>query len=242
MPVGYSGTPLPKKLGITSTTRLTVLGGPSEYRSILGEVPVGAQVSPRLTDDTNIVHLFVTQHDALSTELSRLRKALNPDATVWVSWPKKASRVPTSVTEDVIRDLAAPGLRRREGLRRHGSLVGAQTRRAQGVAWQECGLTLRSSRWAPGLGRATPWSMLLLAAKAPCLRAPLSSKVRGRVSALSPRHATNSHLRLRPGLDHGLWRANHAWPLPLHELQAPYWQRIWDLGVLRPRRRARHHR
>jgi len=108
VPVGYSGTPLPKKLGITSTTRLTVLGGPSEYRSILGEVPVGAQVSPRLTDDTNIVHLFVTQHDALSTELSRLRKALNPDATVWVSWPKKASRVPTSVTEDVIRDLALP--------------------------------------------------------------------------------------------------------------------------------------
>jgi hypothetical protein len=108
VPVGYSGTPLPKKLGITSSTRLAVLGGPSEYESILGELPVGAQVSSKLGVGANIVHLFVTQREALATELSRLRKALHPEAAVWVSWPKKAAKVPTTVTEDVIRELALP--------------------------------------------------------------------------------------------------------------------------------------
>lgn len=108
MAVGYSGTPLPKKLGITASTMLAVLGGPSEYESILGELPVGAKVSSRLGAGTNIVHLFVTRREALATDLSRLRRALHPDATIWVSWPKKASKVPTTVTEDVIRELALP--------------------------------------------------------------------------------------------------------------------------------------
>lgn len=76
MPVGYSGTPLPKKLGITASTKLAVLGGPSEYESILGELPIGAKVSARLGAGTNIVHLFVTQREALAAELSHLRKAL----------------------------------------------------------------------------------------------------------------------------------------------------------------------
>lgn len=108
MPVGYSGTPLPKKLGIVSSTRLAVLGGPSEYRSILGELPVGAKVSARLGAGTTIVHLFVMQREVLAIELSRLRRTLHPEATVWVSWPKQASKVPTTVTEDVIRELALP--------------------------------------------------------------------------------------------------------------------------------------
>lgn len=108
-PAGYSVRPLPKKLGITASTRLVVIGGPADYASILGALPAGAQVGLRISASTTLVHLFVTQRAALAVELSRLRDALHPDAAVWVSWPKKASRVPTTVTEDVIRELALPG-------------------------------------------------------------------------------------------------------------------------------------
>jgi hypothetical protein len=108
MPVGYSGTPLPKKLGITGTTHLAVLHGPSDYAPIVGELPAGAKIQSKLGAGTNLVHLFVTEREVLASELARLRKVLHPDAAIWVSWPKKASKVPTTVTEDVIRELALP--------------------------------------------------------------------------------------------------------------------------------------
>ena len=108
MPAGYSGTPLPKKLGIVGSTRMTVLGGPDDYRSILGALPAGATVSSRLSSTTTLVHLFVTKREVLASRLAQLRTALRPDAAVWVSWPKKSANVPTTVTEDVIRELALP--------------------------------------------------------------------------------------------------------------------------------------
>lgn len=108
MAVGYSGTPLPKKLGITEVTRLVVLHGPADYAAIVGGLPAGAQVQSRLGAGTSLVHLFVTEREVLASELARLRKALHPDAAVWVSWPKKSAKVPTTVTEDTIRELALP--------------------------------------------------------------------------------------------------------------------------------------
>ncbi|WP_050797342.1 DUF3052 family protein [Hylemonella gracilis] len=108
MAVGYSGTPLPKKLGITEATRLAVLHGPADYAAIVGELPAGAQIQNRLGASTHLVHLFVTEREVLASELARLRKALHPDAAVWVSWPKKSAKVPTTVTEDTIRELALP--------------------------------------------------------------------------------------------------------------------------------------
>lgn len=108
MPAGYSGTPLLKKLGITDVTRIAVLNGPNDYASIVGELPTGAQFASTLGASTNLVHLFVTEREVLASELALLRKALHPDTAVWVSWPKKAAKVPTTVTEDVIRELALP--------------------------------------------------------------------------------------------------------------------------------------
>ncbi|MFO6419749.1 DUF3052 domain-containing protein [Hylemonella sp. W303a] len=108
MAVGYSGTPLPKKLGITEATRLTVLHAPGDYAAILGELPAGAQVQSKLGASTRLIHLFVTEREVLASELARLRNALHPDAAVWVSWPKKSAKVPTTVTEDTIRELALP--------------------------------------------------------------------------------------------------------------------------------------
>jgi hypothetical protein len=105
---GYSGTPLAKKLGIAKSTQAVLIGPPSEYPSLLGTVPVGAKFAAALSRNTNFVHLFVTQREELAALLAKLRRKVRDDAVVWVSWPKKASKVSTTVTEDVIRELALP--------------------------------------------------------------------------------------------------------------------------------------
>lgn len=108
MPSGYSGTPLPKKLGFKDSTRLVVLGEPEDYAALLGPVPAGLERQSALTKTTNLVHLFVTRRRELVRHLETLRAKLNPEAAVWVSWPKKSSKVATEVTEDTIREAALP--------------------------------------------------------------------------------------------------------------------------------------
>jgi len=108
VPAGYSGTPLPKKLGIGESTCLTVIKPPSGYEAILGSIPKGARISRKPGTGTNLVHVFVTRREDLSAHLQDLRATLPDDAAVWVSWPKKSARVSTSVTEDVIRELVLP--------------------------------------------------------------------------------------------------------------------------------------
>ena len=108
MPAGYSGTPLAKKLGLKEGTRLLVIDPPADYGQWLGELPATLRRDAALTKATSVIHLFTGSRSELSSRLSRLRKSMNPDAAIWVSWPKKSSKVPTDVTEDVIRELALP--------------------------------------------------------------------------------------------------------------------------------------
>jgi hypothetical protein len=108
MPAGYSSTPLPKKLGITESTQVALIGAPRGYRSLLGRLPPGAKLGVALSHKTDLVHAFVTEREDLRAHLARLRRTLRDDAAVWVSWPKKASKVATTVTEDVVRELALP--------------------------------------------------------------------------------------------------------------------------------------
>lgn len=108
MSPGYSGTPLPKKLGITESTQVTLIGAPLEYESLLGKVAAGAKLGAPLSPRTDLVHVFVTRRDELAVHLAKLRRHLRDDAAIWVSWPKKASKVATTVTEDVVRELALP--------------------------------------------------------------------------------------------------------------------------------------
>ena len=107
-PAGYSGTPLPKKLGIVEGARVCVIGAPDDYRALLGALPPGVEFGSRVSADTAIVHLFCDSRADLARRLKGLRTSIQPDTTVWVSWPKKASRVPTDITEDVIREAALP--------------------------------------------------------------------------------------------------------------------------------------
>jgi hypothetical protein len=99
---GYSGTPLAKKLGIKPGSTLFVEGVPDDYPSD------GATIVRTVSDRVDIIHLFTKSVNELAAKLKRYRSKMRSDATVWVSWPKKSSKVPTDITEDVIRDVALP--------------------------------------------------------------------------------------------------------------------------------------
>jgi hypothetical protein len=105
---GYSGTPLAKKLGIRAGTRLFLHEAPPNYPQLVAPLPAGVQTVSRLDRDTDLIHLFADRRVELGRVLRRARRAMRPDATVWVSWPKKASGVTTDITEDVVRELALP--------------------------------------------------------------------------------------------------------------------------------------
>jgi len=108
MTAGYSGTPLAKKLGIKAGTSMTTVDAPAGYRALLAPLPDAVRMSPSVSKTTDIVHVFATRARDLAKALAVLRKKLRPDAAVWVSWPKKASRVETDITEQTIRDIALP--------------------------------------------------------------------------------------------------------------------------------------
>jgi hypothetical protein len=107
-PVGYSGTPLWKKLGLAPGLRLCVIGAPADYDALIAGAPAPIERVARPGASVGLVHLFVEQRADLVKRLPRLREQLAADAVLWVSWPKKASKRPTDITEDVIREMALP--------------------------------------------------------------------------------------------------------------------------------------
>ena len=104
---GYSGTPLPKKLGFKQGMTAVFLDAPDHLDDLLGELD-GVTVKRSLRAHADIVLCFVTQRRDLERRAARLREAVAPAAMVWVCWPKKASKVVTDMTEDVVRDVLLP--------------------------------------------------------------------------------------------------------------------------------------
>jgi hypothetical protein len=105
---GYSGTPLAKKLGIVAGSRVVALAAPPAWVDWLAPLPAGVEFQPAVVPTTDLVHLFVDRRAELARRLAQLRTTLRDDAALWISWPKKASKVPTDITEDTIRELALP--------------------------------------------------------------------------------------------------------------------------------------
>jgi len=108
LPAGYSGTPLAKKLGIKASSHVMLLDAPEDYADLLKPLPDGVLFEKTASPRVDIAHIFVTRKEELAKHLSSLRRKLKPEAALWVSWPKKASKVPTTVTEDIIREVALP--------------------------------------------------------------------------------------------------------------------------------------
>ncbi len=105
---GYSGTPLHKKLGIKPDMTIAAVAAPEEYLEWVGELPAGARVISRVGKTPLAIHLFVKKRAILLKQLTRYRGVLEQTGFVWVSWPKKSSKVETDITEDVIREVALP--------------------------------------------------------------------------------------------------------------------------------------
>ena len=106
---GYSGTPLPKKLGMKDGHRVAVVGAPDDFEETLGAMPaVAMQAGLAGAAPLDVIVLFVRRRAELEKKLPQVRKRMADDAGFWVAWPKKASGVATDMTEDVVRAVALP--------------------------------------------------------------------------------------------------------------------------------------
>ena len=108
MTVGYSGTPLQKKLGIKPGMSIALLHAPPDVKTILGELPDGVTTSRRLTGHRDLVLIFIARQVDLAARLPALTSAIAPNGMIWVAWPKRPSKIDTDMTEDVIRDIVLP--------------------------------------------------------------------------------------------------------------------------------------
>jgi len=105
---GYSTTPLAKKLGFREGARVRTSNAPADYLRLVTPRPDNVTISGALRKDINIWHFFTRSRVELKTKLPGMLSNINQDGMIWVSWPKKAARAPTDITEDVIRELALP--------------------------------------------------------------------------------------------------------------------------------------
>jgi hypothetical protein len=109
-PAGYSGTPLPRKLGIKPGHEVAVLGGPASLADRLSGLPGIAPPRRDLSGGGlfDVIVCFVTWRADLEEGLDGLREHMAPACGLWIAWPKRASRMPTDMTDHVIREIALP--------------------------------------------------------------------------------------------------------------------------------------
>jgi hypothetical protein len=105
---GYSGTPLPRKLGIQEGARVMLLHAPDSFDDALDPLPGGVHVVRRLSGTADVVVAFVDRRAHLEAAIERLERAIFPAGSLWIAWPKRSSKVPTDMTEDVVREVVLP--------------------------------------------------------------------------------------------------------------------------------------
>jgi hypothetical protein len=104
---GYSGTPLPRKLGIKPGHRVLLLSAPDGFEAeTLGELPDGVRVARQARGVADVIVSFHTARAHLARRMPKLRALMDPAAGLWIAWPKRASKVETDLTEDVVRAIA----------------------------------------------------------------------------------------------------------------------------------------
>jgi hypothetical protein len=104
------GPPLPRKLGISDGDEVAIIGAPEWLEDTLGALPDVASLHTDLADDAryDVIVAFITERAELEAELPRLRARMAPACGLWIAWPKRASRLPTDMSDQVIRDVALP--------------------------------------------------------------------------------------------------------------------------------------
>ena len=105
---GYSGTPLAKKLGIKAGSIVMTVNAPPGYSDLLPPLPDGVMIGEKFGQEVDLIHFFTNSRDELARGLSKYQKLIKQDGSIWVSWYKKAAKLPTEITEDVVREVALP--------------------------------------------------------------------------------------------------------------------------------------
>jgi hypothetical protein len=101
---GYSGTPLPRKLGIKPGSRLALVGAPPDFAATLGELPPGVAVRSRAQGPCDVIVAFFERATEFERRLPVLKRALDYAGGLWIAWPKRASGVETDLGESLVRD------------------------------------------------------------------------------------------------------------------------------------------
>lgn len=108
MTIGYSGTPLAKKLGIKEGCNLFTVNAPGNYSELLAPLPNNVTVADTAFKNPDIIHIFTNERVELQKSLSKAVRQIKQDGSIWVSWYKKAAKMPTELTEDSVREAAFP--------------------------------------------------------------------------------------------------------------------------------------
>jgi hypothetical protein len=103
---GYSGTPLGKKLGIKESSTIKLINTPDYYFDLFSDFPKEVKIATKEKSNIDFIHYFSTTKAALTKDILSLKKQLTPDGMIWVSWYKKSAKIPTDITEDIVRNLA----------------------------------------------------------------------------------------------------------------------------------------
>jgi hypothetical protein len=109
MTAGYSGTPLAKKLGIKEGMTVLTIDAPEDHAELVAPLPGNVKTVGRTpTAQVDIVHIFTNTRDELFMTVAEAKKLIKQDGAIWVSWYKKAAKLPTEITEDTVREAAFP--------------------------------------------------------------------------------------------------------------------------------------
>jgi Protein of unknown function (DUF3052) len=102
---GYSGTPLAKKLGLKEGFKIRLVNQPDYYFELFIDLPENIEILKDKKTKKNLIHYFTKEAKDLHKDIVSLRNEIEQNGMIWISWPKKASKIVTNITEDVIRDL-----------------------------------------------------------------------------------------------------------------------------------------
>jgi hypothetical protein len=103
---GYSGTPLAKKLGIKPGFKIKLYNPPAHYFDLFADMPEGIKEIKGSQEKADFIHYFTKEGKELKKDIKRLRDSIVPDGIIWISWPKKASKIPCNITENDVRSTA----------------------------------------------------------------------------------------------------------------------------------------
>jgi hypothetical protein len=106
MTAGYSGTPLAKKLGIKPGQTLAAIDAPDNYEKLLDPLPEDVRISHSAVPNSDVIHFFTNSRVDLFQGLTKYRNSIKQDGIIWISWFKKSAKLPTEITEDVVREAA----------------------------------------------------------------------------------------------------------------------------------------